>query len=1439
MSGWPDNWASKQARNLLAIFTQMRHPAPLLTAIALLILPQLSVRGADYTITNNAGDTSAGSLDTGISAAAASGAGSSYSIGFLDGLSSILLTSVPAPVVKNSGATLTIAGPSAGETIDGNGGTIFDLSGGGNFSLSNLYLKNGANSVSGGSTLTASSLQFDNLTLAAGALSATGDVTGGNLTFSGAGGAINIGQSATVTLTGQITGSAFKVTGPGTLDLSGPSFANSTANTTIDAATVLISGQVGIGGGATLQNGGVLKATSSISSFVQFTLGAGGGVMDTNGQTVELDGAIRSTDASGSLTVKGGGTVTFNSVFANTYDGGTIIDGATVSLSNDNQIGDLPFPSFIGGITLQNGGILKTRSGITSSRAFTLGAGGGAIDTTGQTSTLSGQITGSGSLTLKGGGTVVLSKTTNSYSGGTIIDGATASVSSNAVLGNINGSITLRNGGILKTTSGIVSARGFSLGAGGGVINTNGQSSELDGQITGSGSFTLKGGGTVILGNVANSYSGGAIVDGATASISSDAMLGVGTVTLQNGGALKTTSGIVFSRAFTLGAGGGAFDTSGQTTELDGLLSGPGSLTLKGGGTAILTNLDNSYSGGTIIDGATVPISTDAVFSNGSVTLQNGGALKTTTGIAFSRGFTFGTGGGAIDTSNQTIQFNGQLTGSGGLTIKGGGTAVFAHANNYTGNTIIDASTVSIDDITEISSPIVTLQNGGVLHIVSNPNFGSNINLGTSITVGTGDGAINVDAAVNATVIGTFNGSGTLTKTGSGNLIAGGPSLPSGNIVVGAGTVTFNPSFPDRSFNGSISGPGTLAKADSSTITLFPSSLSVGNIAINAGTLAIFTLGQLTYDGPISGAGALAKLGGSNLTLTSSSLSVASLAVNSGTLTLSPTADFTYAGAITGTGALAKSGSANVTLTNSALSVGSIAVNAGTLTLGPTTDLTYGGAISGAGALATSGAKNITLTSASLAVGSIAIGGGGTVTLSPTAPLAYSGLISGSGALNVTGNSAVTLTGAATNIGGATVTSDTLQIGDGTTDGSLFGNINLVSHGTLIFNRLSTSDLVVGGSISGSGTLIKSGPGSIELDGANSMTSVVLNSGRLGIANDAALGTADLTINGGEIRAAKAGRTLNNPVTINGSFTLGRLTNFSNTVTLGGSATITSANPDNNVGFSTSTFQGSITGTGALTFTEGMSPTGQINLSGDNSYTGGTILKAGRLGVFHNHGLGSGPVEIDGGTLEVESGVKISNSVTMTGGGVYSRIMSGDITDAADSTYLGNYTTVTTLLAGSLSGSSTLLTKYSTTSAALNDSSRSSDVYSFTGTGTDPFVLQLGTHSLQNGYVLATLDGEYWTNAVNDNFGNDATADQQNFLGSFANFQSLYGTNLAGYMGAFGVDQSTGSVWAVLDHNSDYSAALASQLPIPEPKSAALLMIGGLLATRRPQRRAA
>jgi autotransporter-associated beta strand protein len=147
-------------------------------------------------------------------------------------------------------------------------------------------------------------------------------------------------------------------------------------------------------------------------------------------------------------------------------------------------------------------------------------------------------------------------------------------------------------------------------------------------QYQGFGVFEKTGTSTWTLTGTTNSLTPWAI-DGGTLAVSADDNLGAASGGLSfAGGTLQFLSSFTTSRAVTLNAGGGNFDTDGNNATLAGFISGSGGLTKVGAGVLTLSDT-NSYSGGTSLDGGTLDLAAlDAAGTNTIIFAKGGEILK-------------------------------------------------------------------------------------------------------------------------------------------------------------------------------------------------------------------------------------------------------------------------------------------------------------------------------------------------------------------------------------------------------------------------------------------------------------------------------------------------------------------------------------------------------------------------------------------------------------------------------------------------------------------------------------------------------------------------------------------------------------------------------------------------------------------------------------------
>ena len=309
---------------------------------------------------------------------------------------------------------------------------------------------------------------------------------------------------------------------------------------------------------------------------------------------------------------------------------------------------------------------------------------------------------------------------------------------------------------------------------------------------------------------------------------------------------------------------------------------------------------------------------------------------------------------------------------------------------------------------------------------------------------------------------GVISGTGSLTQAGTGTLILTGANTYSGGTTISVGTLQIGNGGPPAAspatsptmrrwvrphhaltYAGVISGSGSLTQAGTGTLTLTGANTYTGGTTISAGTLQI-------------GAGATGSVVG-NIT-------------DNAALVINRTGALTYAGVISGTGSLTSSGAGTVTLTGANTYSGVTTISAGTLQAGATNTFSSASAFTVTGTLDLNGFNQTigslagagTVTNAGGTVATLTTGGNNTSTT-------FSGVMKdGTSASSLTkvGTGTLILTGANTYTGGTTISTGTLQIGNGGATGSVAGNIT--DNAALVFDR--TNVLTYAGVISGSGS---------------------------------------------------------------------------------------------------------------------------------------------------------------------------------------------------------------------------------------------------------------------------------------------------------------------------------------------------------------------------------
>ena len=789
------------------------------------------------------------------------------------------------------------------------------------------------------------------------------------------------------------------------------------------------SGGTNLGGSGTWVNGGSTACWYNPSSGLDVTWN------NSNGDTAVFSGTAAGVTVSGTVSA---GSLQFQ---ATNYS----LSGGTLSLAT-------------GGTTVQESGT--------------------------DSATISSAITGSAALTESGPGTVTLTGS-NSYSGGTNIVGGEVSFASGS-LGS-SGSIDFTGNGTLQwngsNTQDISSRLAINSGAS-ATLDTESNTVTLGTAFgaSGSGSLAKVGSGTLIL-PATETYTG-------TTTVSA------GTLQLGNGTSNGSVAGSISDGSTLTWMPGGSLSYAGT-------ISGAGGVTMSGSGTLTLTG-SNSYGGGTTIAGGEVSFANGSLGSSGSIDFTGNGTLQwngsntqdVSSRLAINNGVnaTLNVGSNTV-----TLATPFGASGSGSLTMAGSGTLILPASETYTGTTTVSAGTLQLGNGTSSGSVAGNISDNSTLAWMP----------AGSLTYG---GVISGYGSVSQSSSGTLVLTGTNTYTGqttvsSGTLQLGNGTLNgsvAGNISTSSGSNVVYQPYSSVTYSGVISGSGSMTMSGSGTLTLTGTNTYTGTTTVSAGTLQLgngtsngsvagnisvgatltwMPANSLTYGGVMSGSGTVTKSGSGTLTLTgtntytglttvstgalqlgngSTSGSVAGNISNGSSVVFMPNGSLSYGGTISGSGSVSQSGSGTLTLTGSNSYSGGTTIAGGTVSfangsLGSSGAITF----SGNGTLQWNGSNTQDVSSR------LAITGGVNATLnvgSNTVTLATPFGASGSGAVTKAGSGTLILPVSETYTGTTTVSAGTLQLGNGTTSGSLAGNISVGS--TLTWMPAGT--LTYGGVISGS-----------------------------------------------------------------------------------------------------------------------------------------------------------------------------------------------------------------------------------------------------------------------------------------------------------------------------------------------------------------------------------
>ncbi|EHP7758115.1 fibronectin-binding autotransporter adhesin ShdA [Salmonella enterica] len=888
------------------------------------------------------------------------------------------------------------------------------------------------------------------------------------------------------------------------------------------------------------------------------------------------------------------------------------VNGLNSSLSlDDTSLWNMTDPSTVGNLTNDGGITLGNASGstgtlLTVDNTLTLqdySQINATLDTANSSPIIkAANVTLDGTLNLSSTATFVAPETDEHFGSITLIDSQTAittdfdSVTLDADTSAMPDYLTINAGVDANDNTNYVLSTGLSWYAGAnsarvahGTFTVDADStftvtSELDETTATSdwdgSKLTKQGDGTLILSNTGNDY-GDTEIDGGILAAKDAASLGTGDVTIAESATLALSQGT-----------------------LDNNVTGEGQIVKSGSDELIVTG-DNNYSGGTTISGGT--LTADHADSLGSGDIDNNGVLQV--------------GEGELENT---------LFGSGSLMKTGTGELTLSGDNSYSGGTTISGGTLTADHADSLGTG--TIANSGVLQV--------------------GEGELE----------NTLSGTGSLVKTGTGELTLSGDNTYSGGTTITGGTLTAD--HADSLGSGDIDNSGVLKVGEG----------ELENTLSGAGSLVKTGTGELTLSGDNTYSGGTTISGGTLTADHADSLGTGTIA-NSGVLQVG---EGELENTLSGTGSLVKTGTGELTLSGDNTYSGGTTITGGTLTADHADSLGSGdiansgvlqvgegeleNTLSGAGLLVKTGTGELTLSGDNSYSGATTITDGTLIAANVNA--LGSGDIDNSGTLMLDANGAFKLANITTHSGATTALAagSTLYASQLTQENGSTLSIDL---GAATDDAMITADSVTLG-----GTLNISGIGNVTDSWTPEAYTYTLIDSDSAITSD----FDDLTIAG-------MNREDVDFLTIDGKVDETDNTNYDLTASLSWYADRDNATTDAHGTFTLSDPDGSFNVAATLTDVndtldpgsrwDGKSLTkegaGTLILSGDNDYSGGTTINEGTLVAASTTALGTGLVD-NNATLVLDADGEVSavGGIT-THSGATTQLALGTSLDLGDS----------------------------------------------------------------------------------------------------------------------------------------------------------------------------